>query len=103
MDSQQFLTKYNPLTIGGSQYAEELSTPGGIVSRALVFIFPLAGMILFAMILWGGFDILATSATKKSIDAGKKRVITSIIGFLILFSSYWIVQILEVIFGFKIL
>lgn len=93
----------NPLYIGNSEYRTQLSTPRGIISRALTFAFPLAGIILFVMILWGGFEMLSGAATKKSLDAGRERVTAAIIGFILLFSSYWIVQIVEAVFGVRIL
>lgn len=106
--SNSFFDMLNPLRHAGgenifedapSAYADELSTPGGIVSRVLTFAFPLAGLILFVMLVWGGFEILIQAPSKKGIDAGKQRVTAAIIGFILLFSSYWIWQIIEVIFG----
>lgn len=93
----------NPLYIGDSEYKTQLSTPRGIISRALTFAFPLAGIILFVMIVWGGFEIVSGAATKKSLDAGKQRVTAAIVGFILLFSSYWLAQIVEVVFGIRIL
>lgn len=106
--SNSFFDMLNPLRHAGgenifedapSAYADQLSTPGGIVSRVLTFAFPLAGLILFVMLVWGGFEILIQAPSKKGIDAGKQRVTAAIIGFILLFSSYWIWQIIEVIFG----
>lgn len=79
-----------------------LSSPGGILSRVLIFAFPLAGLILFTMLVWGGFEMLV-GATGKGIDAGKQRVTNAVIGFFALFISYWVFQIVEVIFGLQIL
>lgn len=102
----------NPLNIAGgdnidatvpSQFKDELSTPGGIISRALTFIFPLAGLLLFALLVWGGFEMLIGSPTKKSMESGKNRVTAAIAGFFLLFAAYWIWQIVEVIFGVAIL
>lgn len=102
----------NPLKIGGgtkldvdqpSAVAQELESPGGIVSRVLKFAFPIAGLILFAMLTWGGFEMILGAASKKSIDAGKNRVTAAVVGFIILFASYWIWQILEVVFGISVL
>lgn len=103
---------FNPLKIAGgetldetveSEYAEQLSSPGGIVSRLLQFIFPLAGLLLFAMIVWGGFEIMSGAGDKNKIQAGKTRITSAIVGFLILFSSYWLTQIIEVVFGIVVL
>lgn len=75
----------------------------GLINRALSFIFPLAGLLLFLMLVWGGFEMLTGAASKKNMDAGKERIMAAIIGFLLLFASYWIVQIVEYITGVQIL
>ncbi len=101
---------FNPLKIGqnstggtGSNLATDLSTPGGIISRLLDFAFPLAGLILFVMLVWGGFEMVyGANNTSKAIEAGRNRITTSLIGFILLFASYWIMQILEVVLGIKI-
>jgi hypothetical protein len=95
------LDNVNPLKIGGGDMS--LTTPGGIFSKVLDFSFPIAGAILFVMILWGGFEIVLGATEKKSYDAGKQRITAAVVGFLILFVSYWLVQIMEVVFGVKIL
>lgn len=92
----------NPLEMFGNSEGKALTSPGAIVSRLLVFAFPLAGLILFTMLVWGGFEML-TGATSKGIDAGKQRVTSALVGFLLLFVSYWVFQIVEVIFGVAIL
>ncbi len=100
------LEAINPLNIGNTtntSLAEQLSTPGGIISRVLVFAFPLAGLILFVMIVWGGFETLAGSATKKSVESGRKRITSAILGFILLFASYWIIQIIQLVFEVQIL
>lgn len=104
----------NPLKLGGSDseditvfeespYARDLSRPGTLINRLLLFAFPIAGLILFIMVVAGGFQILAGATSKKSLDEGKKRVTSAIVGFIILFSSYWIIQIIERILGLNIL
>lgn len=94
----------NPLIIEGtSEISDQLSSPGGVVSRLLNFLFPMAGLILFFLISWGGFEILVSSSDQKGMEAGKNRVTAAIVGFLLLFSSYWLAQLLELIFRIKIL
>lgn len=97
------LDSFNPLLIEGSPVAAELATPGSLISRLLTFIFPLAGMAMFVLLIVAGFEIMGAAATKKSIDSGKQRATAAIIGFILLFASYWIVQILEAIFNINIL
>jgi hypothetical protein len=108
--TDQNFDEFNPLKVfnqseGESYYVnpEELNTPAGIMSRVLVFAFPIAGLVLFVMLIWGGFEMLSGAATKKSLDAGRQRITAALVGFLLLFASYWIAQVLEVVFGVVIL
>ena len=63
----------------------------------------IAGLILFGMIIMGGFEMLTAASDAKKAEAGKGRITSAIIGFLIIFCAYWIVQILEIVLGVKIL
>lgn len=93
----------NPLKLFGSATSSNLSTPGGIISRLLNFLFPLAGLVLFLLISWGGFEILLSSASQKGIEAGKNRITAAVIGFILLISTYWMAQIVEIVFHIKFL
>ena len=74
-------------------------TIGGIVSALLPYIFVLAGLALLLMLIFGGFQLMTSAGDPKGMEAGKNRVMYAIIGFLIIFASFWLVQILQVIFG----
>jgi hypothetical protein len=80
-----------------------LTTPGGILSALLRYLFVFAGLILLVMLIWGGFEILMGAAEPKSQEAGKQRITAALLGFLLLFASIWIAQIAEIIFGINIL
>jgi hypothetical protein len=99
------LNELNPLNkLGNPKITGPLNTPGAVISRFLTFFaFPIAGLILFIMLVWGGFEILSGAASKKSMDAGKQRIQSALLGFLLLFLSYWIVQLIEYVFGVSIL
>lgn len=96
------LEQVNPLAVGGSTIFSADTTPGDILTQLLNFAFPLALLLLLAQMLWGGFEMLSESTTKKSIETGKQRIKHAIYGLLLLFTSFWIVQIVELIFGFNI-
>lgn len=101
--SKETLDSLNPLKFESSPVEAELSTPEGIIGRVLTFIFPIAGLILFSMIVAGGVEMMMGAADKKSIENGKNRVTAAIVGFILLFSSYWLVQVVELVFGIDIL
>jgi hypothetical protein len=101
--TSETLDKFDPLKTEGSEHAGQLSTPGGIISRVLDFAFPLAGMILFVMIVIGGLQMLTSAGNDKGLQAGQQRVTMAVVGFLLLFASYWIAQILQELLNIQIL
>lgn len=87
-------------TIGLKSGADNI---GGIATLLLPYILTIAGLILFAMLVAGGFTMLAGAADKESQEKGKKMLTSSLTGFFIVFLAYWIAQILQVIFNINIL
>ena len=79
------------------------ATPRSIIGFYLPYIFTFAGIFLFAMLLWGGFEMLLSASDPKKQEAGKQRMIAALIGFLIIFSAFWLARIVETIFGISIL
>ena len=77
-------------------------TLNGIFGNLLPYILTFAGLILFVMLVFGGFTMLAGAADKESQEKGKKMITNAFIGFIIIFLAYWIAQILQVIFKVNI-
>lgn len=76
----------------------QFTTLSDLLTRALPLLFPIAGLILFAYLVWGGFDYLTSMGDPKKADAGRSKITSAIIGFIIIFASYWIVQIVDYLF-----
>lgn len=79
------------------------SSLGGIVTVFLPYALTMAGMILFGMLVAGGFTMMTGAADKESQEKGKKMITSSLVGFFVIFLAYWIAQILQVIFKVNIL
>ncbi len=74
-----------------------------IVSQVLAYVFPIAGILVFIYLLYGGFNLMLAAGNEEGIREGKAKITNALIGFLIIFVSYWIVQILEIVLGIKLL
>ena len=72
---------------------------GSIVSGILVFVFPLAGLILLLYLLYGGYNMMLSGGDPKRAATAKSIMTTALIGFVIIFMSYWIVKIVGSILG----
>jgi len=76
---------------------------GTLVSTILPNILMIAGVILFFLIIAGGFMVVSSAGNAEKTDKGKQAITGAIIGFVIIFASYWIIQIIEIITGVNIL
>jgi hypothetical protein len=76
---------------------------GGIVSFILKIVYWLAGLSMLAMIIAGGFQVATSIGIPEKSKMGYGKITGGIVGFLIVFSSYMIVKLVETMFNIKIL
>jgi hypothetical protein len=74
-----------------------------LVSNIIPNLYLASGLVIFFMILLGGFTILTSAKDPSKIQEGQKVITSAIIGFILIFASYWIIQIIQVTTGVKIL
>lgn len=79
-----------------------LTTLPGIINTLVPIIITLAGLILFIMLIAGGFQMLTSASNPEAAKAGQQRLTTALVGFLIIFAAYWIVQVVEIVLGINI-
>ena len=91
----------NPIYTGG--YTNDSQGFLNWISLILPNIFILAAFILFLYLFFGGFLIITGGDNEKQIDSGKQALTNAIIGFGIIFASYWIIQIIQIMTGIPIL
>lgn len=84
---------------------ERFGTLGGFISVLLPNVYVLAGILLFVLLIAGGYGIImgAGSGDSGQVGKGQKALTAAIIGFVIVFASWWIIQVIEVVTGMKIL
>lgn len=76
---------------------------GGIISKTLPYMLSIGGLVLLVMLISGGFTMMTAVSDPKAAEAGKQRITTALIGFFLLFATYWIFQLLEIVLGITIL
>lgn len=86
-------------TVAGSK----LANPAGMLSVLLPNIYIISGIILLFLMIMGGFTIVAGGDNPEQIQKGQKTLVGAIIGFMVIFISYWVVQLIETITGITIL
>jgi len=87
-------------------HAEELPNPtpqfGNLASIVNAFVTPiltLAGIALFLFMVIAGFKYMASGDDPKAKDSAKGQLTSAIIGFVIIFAAYWILEIVAAVFG----
>jgi len=72
---------------------------GVIISELLKYLFPFTGLLLFVYLLIGGFSYLTSGGEPKAMEQAQSKITNAIVGFIIVFVAYWVVQIFEFMFG----
>jgi len=82
----------------------QFPTLGSLISTILPNLYILAGVIFFFLLLFGGILIISAAGKGDSETAkkGQQAMTAAALGFLIIFCSYWIIKIVEVITGLSI-
>lgn len=76
---------------------------GEIISGILPYILVLSGIAMMFLLISGGFKIMTSMGDLGKVKMGYGRITAAIIGFIIIFTSYLIVQTIEKMLGVKIL
>lgn len=81
----------------------KFNSVGSIVTELLKYVYVAAGLILLLMLISGGIGLMTSGGNPDKMKAGYGKITSALIGFLIVFVSYMVVQIVERIFGVDIL
>ena len=77
--------------------------PAEIINAFVPYVIVIAGLILLGLLVMGGFQLMTSAGDPKKTEAGRNKIISGIVGFLIIFLAYWIVQALSHMLGFNLL
>lgn len=76
---------------------------GAVVSEALKYVYVFAGLALLLMLIWGGILLMTAGEDQAKVKEGYGKISAGFIGFAIIFVSYFVVQIVEIMFRVRIL
>lgn len=80
-------------------------TIGGLVNVIIRNAYVAAGIITLLLLVFGGFTFIigAGAGDTKKLEQGKQAITGAVIGLIIVVTSYWIVQIIQLITGINLL
>lgn len=76
---------------------------GRVITDLLPLAFTVAGLILLFMLLSGGFQLMTSRGEPKGVQMGQQRIQYALYGFALIIISFWIVQIIGLLFGINVL
>lgn len=79
------------------------STVGDIAFEAVGYVYVIAGLMLLIWLIWGGITMMTAADDQNKAAQGRGMVTNAAIGFVIIFVAYFVVQLVEVALGVKIL
>ncbi len=99
------------VNIGNSFLGGSASKLGNInrvnvyVSALIAGAISLAGIILLVILIMGGISMIqgAGKSDPQKMEQGKKAATSALIGFVVVFAAYWIVQLIVTITGLPLL
>jgi len=88
--------------IGGFEFVgplKNINTLADVINIVLPFIMSLAGIILFLIIILGGYDVMMAQGKAEKLKAGRAKITAGIIGFLLLILSYFLTKFISSVFN----
>lgn len=74
---------------------------GKLISDLLPYLFAAAGLLLLLYLIYGGLSLMLSRGDPKAIQSARDKITGALVGFIIVFAAYWIVQIVGTIFGIE--
>lgn len=75
------------------------ATIGTIIGDVISYVLAFAGVFLLLRIIMSGFSIMTSAGDAKKLAQGRSGLTSAIIGFIVVFAAFWIVQIVGIMFG----
>lgn len=85
----------------GSSNFQSLNSVSGIVSLFINAAFVISGLILLFFFIMGGIGMISSAGESdpQKSEQAKKTITSAVIGFVIVFASYWIVKLISSLLG----
>ena len=77
---------------------------GNFISCVLPNIYVFSGVILFFLLIFGGlsFIVSAGKGDQEGAKKGQQTITAALLGFLLIFASWWILEIIKIVTGIDI-
>jgi hypothetical protein len=76
------------------------NSPAAMINLIVRNVFVLGGVVIFFLIIYAGFKFIQEGTKGK--EEAQKILTAAVTGAIVMFSAYWIVQIIEVLTGVNV-
>lgn len=90
------------LGISGGKNPFAYSDLGVFFSKAIELMMVFAGIASFIYLVWGGLEWITSGGDKAGTEKAKSKITDSVIGLVIVFTSWAIFQIIQTFLGFQV-
>ncbi len=91
------------LNFQGDSASNTYTSASDLLNNVLPNVYVAAGVVIFFMFILGGFKVISSASDSHKMEEGKKTITFAIMGLLVVFASYWIIQLIQVVTGLQIL
>lgn len=75
---------------------------GGLLSNIILLILIIAVIIALIFLIWGGIKWILSGGDKAGVEAARNHVVAAIVGLIIAFLAFFIIQVVAGLFGIKV-
>ena len=81
----------------------QITDIGTLISGAIGAAFIIAGLLVFAYLVWGGIQWITAGGDKANLEAARGRISNALVGLAIVAAAFAVMLLVEFVFGFTIL
>ncbi|OGM03999.1 hypothetical protein A2715_03890 [Candidatus Woesebacteria bacterium RIFCSPHIGHO2_01_FULL_39_32] len=74
-----------------------------IISALIILVLIIAALIFFFMLVWGGIKYITSGGDKAQTEAARGQITAALIGLVIVFAAWAIINLVNIFFGINIL
>jgi len=95
----------NTINLAPEGFGKEITTMtiGGIISGAISLVLLVVALVFFFILITGGLKWVMSGGDQKNVEAARNQITNALIGLAIVFATFAIMKLIEVIFGISIL
>ena len=91
------------LSPGGQFSGLNNITIANIISALIILILIIAALVFFFMLVFGGISYITSGGDKAQTEAARGRITAALIGLVIVFAAWAIINLVNIFFGINIL